>query len=140
MAWDGMGIDISLNSSGDMSSFQYRCVVASTTNKNQGCILNVLKGTKITGVYQDNSTAAEFGKVRVLGISKIQAGSSSGSEVSGGILEGAKIMCSTVGQAIEAAGNSSEKGIGIALESMATDSTGIIAALIIPMLEGSTST
>ena len=140
MAWDGMGIDISLKSSGDMSAYQYRCVVASTTNVNQGCILNVLLGTRITGVFQDNSTAAEFGKVRVLGISKIQAGSSSGSEVSGGILEGAKIMCSTVGQAVEAAGNSSEKGIGIALEAMGTASTGIIAALILPSLEGSTST
>ena len=140
MAYEGMGIDISLNSSGDMSGSQYKCVRASTTNNNQGCILSVNKGARITGVYQDNSTAAEFGKVRVLGISKIQAGSSSGSEVSGGILEGAKIMCSTVGQAIEAAGGSSEKGIGIALEPMGTASTGIIAALIIPMLEGSTST
>ncbi len=140
MAYEGMGIDISLKSSGDMSSFQYRCVEASSDNVAGGCKLNVNLGTNITGIYQDNSTTAEFGRVRVLGISKIQAGSSSGSEVSGGIVEGAKIMCSTVGQAVEAAGNSSEKGIGIALEPMGTASTGIIAALIIPMLEGSTST
>ena len=140
MAYEGTGIDISLNSSGDMSGSQYKCVSASTTNNNQGCIINVTRGSKITGIYQDNSTAAEFGRVRCLGISKLAAGASSGEETSGGIIAGGMLMNSSVGQAIVALGNSSEHGIGIALEVMGTASTGIIAALILPQLAVSTST
>ena len=139
MAFDGMGIDVSLKSSGDMSSNQYRTVEASTTNAEQGCIVLVTRGALPTGVFQDNSTRAEFGNVRVLGITKLQAGASSGSEVSGGIVQGGLLMNSSVGQAIEAAGNSSEHVIGIALESMGTASTGIIGALLVPMAR-STST
>lgn len=140
MAFDGMGIDISLKSSGDMSSNQYKPVTASTTNADQGCIVNVTRGSKITGIWQENSTAADFGKVRVLGISKLQAGASSGEETGGGIISGGMLMNSSVGQAIVALGNSSEHGIGIALDVMGTASTGFIGALILPSLAVSTST
>jgi hypothetical protein len=138
MAYSGENISVSLNSSGDMSGKQYACVVASTTNNNQGCILQTTLGGTVTGIYQNNSTAAEFGKVVVIGHTKVIAGSSSGNE--DGIVAGGLLTVSTVSQAIPSSGGANDSVFGMALEVMGTASTGVISALVLPTLNVSTST
>lgn len=127
MSYEIPGLNISLVSSGDMSSHQYKAVRASTTNAVDGCVLLSARGTRATGVYQHNSTTSEAGKVMVLGVTKMQAGDSSGMESA--IAVGAPVMASSVGAAVPST-DTSDARIGFALEPLGTGSTGIIAVLL----------
>lgn len=134
MASDIPLLDLTLLSSGDMSSNQYKAVQASTTNAVDGCIVVATRGAAITGVYQDNSTQSEAGRVRALGVTKIAAGDSSAME--NGIKPGSWLQASSVGHAVPST-DTRNAPIGIALDALSTGSTGIIRMLVIP---GATST
>lgn len=120
--------DISLNSSGDESSNQYKACVASSAVSAGGLAIVAARGGRFTGVLQDKSTAAGISSlVRVAGITKMAAGDSSGMETA--ITEGLPVICSSNGQAVPSTAATDAK-IGTALEPLATDSTGIISVLL----------
>lgn len=127
MSFEIPGLKISLVSSGDMSSHQYKAVRASTTNAVDGCVLVAARGARATGVYQHNSTTAEAGQVMLMGVTKMQAGDSSGME--NAIAVGAPVMASSVGAAVPST-DTRDARIGFALEPLATGSTGIIAVFL----------
>lgn len=127
------GFSLTRRSSGDTSSYQYRLMALSTTNANDGCVLATARGQLVHGVWQNNATAAEYGKLKVAGVSKVAAGDSSAMET--GITEGTLLKASSIGQAVPStAGTVNPLVIGYALEALSTGSTGIIAAMIIPAL------
>ncbi len=127
-------LDHTLLSSGDMSSNQYKAVQASTTNAGDGCIVVAARGVAMTGVYQDNSTQSEAGRVRSIGITKMIAGDSSAME--NAIAPGGRLVASSVGHAVPST-DTRDAQIGIALDALSTGSTGIISVLIVL---GATST
>lgn len=139
MSFEYTGVlDITRKSSGDTSSYQYRLFALSTTNTADGAILATARGQKVDGVWQNNSTAAEFGKLRVIGVSKVAAGDSSDMETA--IAPGTLLKASSIGQAVPStAGTVNPHAFGFALEALSTGSTGIIAAVVLPALV-STST
>lgn len=125
MSWSQDLGSFSLLSSGDMSSNQYRAVKASTANAIDGAVVLAVRGAgPITGVWQDNSTQTEAGKVRYAGITKMQAGDSSA--MANAITVGAGVVASSVGNAVPSTA-AGQHLIGIALEGLSTGSTGIIA-------------
>ena len=133
MSYSIPGTMITLLSSGDMSTHQYKAVQASTTNAVDGCTVVATRGGKVTGVYQNNSTQAEAGSVMVDGVTKMIAGdSSAGAAISVGDF----VVASSVGAAV-ASTNTTLAVIGIALEGLAASSTGIISVLL---RQGATST
>ena len=120
--------DITLNSSGDNSSDQFKAVVASSATNDQGMALVAARGGRFTGVLQDKSTVAGVAsQVRVGGITKMAAGDSSAMETA--ITQGLPVMCSSVGQAVPSTAATDAK-IGTALETLTTGSTGIIKVLL----------
>lgn len=121
--------DVTLLSSGDMSSKQFTAVAASTTNAVDGCVATATRGGAVTGIYQNNSTTAEAGKVRVHGVSKVIAGDSSG--MANAITVGGTVVASSKGYAVPSTG-AGQHLIGIALEGLSTGSTGIISVLLTP--------
>ena len=127
MANEIPGLTITRKSTGDMSSYQYRAVAASSTVVAGGVALTATLGGALLGIWLDNSTAASFGAVQVSGVAKVQAGASS--EMATAIIEGKYIVSSSVGQGIlsTAAGLPC---IGIALAPLATDSTGLLPVLL----------
>ena len=130
MSYSQQGQIFSLLSSGDMSSNQYRAVKASTANDVEGCVLLAVRGAgPITGVFLDNSTQSEAGKVQYSGITKMQAGDSSA--MANAIAVGAGVVASSVGNAVPSTA-AGQHLIGIALEGLSTGSTGIIAVLQTP--------
>ncbi len=117
--------DITLNSSGDESSNQFKASVASSADSAGGLAIVAARGGRFTGGLQDKSTAAGIASlVRVAGITKMQAKSS---DVA--ITEGLPLICSSEGQAVPSTAITDAK-IGTALESLTTGSTGIIKVLI----------
>ena len=139
MAYEHVGIDITRKSSGDMSSHQYKLVSFSTTNDGEGCILATVRKQVTHGVWQGpKSTQAEFGKVRVLGVTKVAAGDSSAMDVA--ITVGMQLEASSNGHAIPStAGTASHGGCGYALQPLGTGSTGIITIFAIPILNSTTT-
>lgn len=129
MSFSIPGVVISLVSSGDMSTHQYKAVQASTTNVDQGAVLVAVRGAAVTGVYQHNSTAREAGSVMVTGVTKMIAGDSSAMD--NAITNGRRVVASSVGAAVPSTA-AGQHLIGIALESLSTGSTGIIAVLLTP--------
>ena len=127
MAFEIPGFDFSLQSSGDMSSHQYKAVQASTTNVAGGATVVATRGGAVTGVLQENATQATPQRVRVTGVTKLQAGDSSAME--NAITEGGKVVASSVGQAVPSTG-AGQHLLGIALEGLSTGSTGIIPVLL----------
>ncbi len=120
--------DITLKAPGDQSSNQYKAVVASSATVSGGFAVVATKGARFTGVLQDKSTASGINsRVRVLGITKMAAGASSGMETA--ITEGLPVMASSVGQAMPSTAATDAK-IGTALETLTTGSTGIIKVLL----------
>lgn len=122
-------LELSLKSSGSMSSYQYRAVLASTANADNGATVVASRGGKWTGVWQGNSTETTFDRVQVLGVAKVCAGDSSSTDTA--ITQGSMVVCSSVGQAVP----STAAGLfylGIALGSLSTGSTGIIPVLLTP--------
>jgi len=129
MSYSVPGIQISLKSSGDMSSHQYKAVQASTTNAADGCIVTATRGGKVTGVYQNNSTASEAGLVMLTGVTKMIAGDSSAMD--NAITAGLRVVASSVGAAVPSTA-AGQNVIGIALQPLTTGSTGVIAVLLTP--------
>lgn len=130
MAWSQDLGSFSLLSSGDMSTHQYRAVKASTANAEDGAELLAVRGAgPITGVWQDNSTQTEAGKVRFAGVSKLQAGDSSA--MANAITVGSGVVASSVGNAVPSTA-AGQHLIGIALKPLSTGSTGIIPVQLTP--------
>ena len=129
MSYSVPGVQISLKSSGDMSSHQYKAVQASTTNATDGCTVVAARGAALTGVYQNNSTASEAGLVMLTGVSKVVAGDSSAMD--NAITAGKRVCASSVGAAVPST-VAGQHLIGIALEPLTTGSTGVIAVLLTP--------
>lgn len=127
MSYSMPGLLLTLLSSGDMSSNQYKAVQASTTNAVDGAVVTATRGGKVTGVYQNNSTQAEAGAVMASGVSKVLMGDSSA--MANAIAVGDKVVASSVGQAVPSTG-AGQHLIGIALEPAATGSTGMISVLL----------
>lgn len=120
--------DITLGSSGDETSNQYKAVIASSAVAAGGLAVVAARGGRFTGVLQDKSTAADTAsRVRVAGITKMIAGDSSGMETA--ITEGLPVIASSVGHAVPSTAATDAK-IGTALEPLATGSTGIISVLL----------
>lgn len=119
MAYEIPGLTLTLLSSGDMSGNQYKCVRASSANADGGATLVAERGGLLTGVWQDNSTAATYGKVMFTGVSKVLAGGGDA------ITQGAVLVASSAGQAVPSTA-SGQHTIGFALESLSSDATGVI--------------
>ena len=91
--------------------------------------LVAVRGAKMTGVYQHNSTAQEAGSVMVTGVTKMAAGDSSAMD--NAITAGLRVVASSIGQAVPST-VAGQHVVGIALEPLTTGSTGIIAVLLTP--------
>lgn len=122
-------LDWSLKSSGDMSSNQYRAVQFSTTNAEDGAVLVAARGARVDGVWQDNSTETTFGKVRLLGVSKVAAGDSSAME--NAISLGTSLIASSNGHAVPSTAANLPL-IGKSLGTLSTGSTGVISVFLTP--------
>lgn len=132
MSFEIPGFDLTRKSSGDMSSHQYKLVTFSTTNSADGCILGpATAGGRSHGVWQGDSTSAEFGKVRIYGVSKVAISTASGTIVNGSPLTGSTVSgLGHVQLATSTAG--SQQVVGVALEAIANGTTGVISALLMP--------
>ncbi len=120
--------DITLNASGDDTNNQYKGVFATSSDALGEYAVVAVLGARAIGVLQDKSTAAGIASlIRVAGITKMQAGASSVMPTA--ITEGIAVSLSSVGQAVFSSAAATAK-IGTALESLATDSTGIIRVLL----------
>jgi len=115
----------SKRSTGDMSSYQYRAVALSTAaGYDDGVALVAARGAAVHGVWLDNSTASDHGRLMLEGVAKLAAGDSSGTETA--ISPGDIVVASSVGQAV-ASTAADLHAIGIAQEALSTGSTGWIA-------------
>ena len=92
--------DITFDASGDNTSNQYKGVFATSSVNASGEVAVVAThGGRFIGVLQDKSTASGIASlVRVAGITKMQAGASSGHEVE--ITEGLLLVCSSKGDGV----------------------------------------
>lgn len=129
MAYEIPVLDFSLKSSGDMSSNQYKAVLASSANDDNGATVVATRGGKWTAIWQNNSTTSEFGKVTGYGIAKVAAGDSSAMETA--ITQGSMVVASSKGQAVPSTG-AGQFYLGIALGTLSTGSTGVIPVLLTP--------
>jgi len=136
MAYEMMGIDITARSSGDTSAYQYGCMILSTTNHNDGCVLTTDENQLAQGIWQNNSTRAENGKLRIVGVSKAIVGVPGAAAV----VRGDRLAASTQTGHLELFDVSNgQTALAIALEGLSTGSTGIISVFVMPS-PGSTST
>lgn len=129
MAYEIPGLEITLKSSGDMSTSQYCLVNLSTANSADGCILGPSTlGGHVVGVWQGNSTAAEHGKVQVSGIAKVQISTASDAIVLGSILTGST---ASIGRALVSTSTAnSQVPIGKAMAALASGSSAVIPVLL----------
>jgi len=135
MAYDMMGIDITARSSGDTSAYQYHCVVLSTTNNVDGCVMTTDENQMAIGIWQNNSTRAEDGKVRVLGVSKAVV-----TAVDTAVAPMTRLSASTTVGHLEVHDVSNGQiACALSLGILSTGSTGIISVFVLPG-PGSTST
>lgn len=124
MANEIPGLSITLKSSGDMSSYQFAPVVASTANAAGGCTVVLTEGAKVTGIWQGDSTSAEFGRVMVSGVSKAQARA-----VDTAIVSGSLVYASTDGLTTGST-DAAVNYVGQSLDALSTGSTGFIRVLL----------
>ena len=127
MAFEIPGLTLTLLSSGDMSSNQFKGVQASTTNAVDGAIVVAVRGAAPTGVYQDNSTQSEAGRIMFTGVSKMVAGDSSAME--NAISPNTRVVASSVGAAVPSTG-AGQHLLGVSLDALSTGSTGIISVML----------
>ena len=129
MATDLRLFDITLDASGDHTSDQYKAVVPSTASASgEFAVVTAAAGGRFIGVLQDKSTAAGIASlIRVAGITKMQAGASSG--MTAALKEGDVVVASTLGQAVVSTASGTAK-MGITLDALGTTSTGIIRVLL----------
>lgn len=131
MAYEIPLFDINAYSSGDMSSNQYRLVIFSTTNAAEGCVLGPSTlGGRVNGIWQGDSTATEYGKVRVLGVSKAQVSTASGPIVRGSLLTGSTAAHGTV--CLSTSTGMTQFVVGISLAAFASGSSGVIPVMLTP--------
>ena len=124
MATQVTGIVTSLLSSGQAASAQYKCIVATSSASDGGFAVVAVRGAKLSGILQDNTTEAVSMAVMHTGVAKVAAGDSSAMPTA--ITQGVRVVASSNGQAV----GSTAAGqflIGIARESLATGSTGFIS-------------
>ena len=120
--------DITLDASGDDTNNQFKAVFPTSSDANGEYAVVEVVGARFIGVLQDKSTAAGIASnVRVAGITKMQAGASSG--MTAAIEEGDVVVASSLGQAVVSTAAGTAK-MGTALESLGTTSTGIIKVLL----------
>jgi hypothetical protein len=120
--------DFTFDATGDNTSNQYKAVFATSSDASGEVAVVATHGGKFVGVLQDKSTAAGIASlVRIAGITKMQAGASSGMEIE--ITEGLPLVCSSKGDAVPSS-SAGEAVIGMALEQLTTGSTGIIRVLL----------
>lgn len=133
MAYEIPGLDITRKSSGDMSADkQYRLVSLSSANDSEGVVLGpTTAGGRVSGVWQGNSTAAEYGKVRVSGVSKVQISTGSGPIVSGSPICGSTVDELGFAQLATSTGLT-QYNVGISLAALASGSSGVIPVLLMP--------
>ena len=136
MAYENFGIDINARSSGDTSANQYHLMVLSTTYTADGCVLATTAVDMGTGIWQNNSTQAENGKLRVVGVTKAVV-----TVASAAVAPGTRLQASTgsAGHLTVYSLATGHKAVGFALEALSTGSTGIISIFMLPS-DGSTST
>lgn len=127
MSFSIPGVVYTRYSSGDMSDHQYKAVVASTANSEEGCTVVATRGGRLTGIWGNNSTAQEAGPVQLTGVAKVVAGDSSAMDTA--ITQGLPVVCSSKGAAVPSTA-AGQYIIGHALESLSTGSTGIIAVAL----------
>ena len=129
MTTDPRLFDITFDASGDNTDNQYKGVFATSSVNASGEVAVVAThGGTFIGVLQDKSTASGIASlVRVAGITKMQAGASSGMEIE--ITEGLPLGCSSKGDAVPSS-STGNAVIGMALEQLTTGSTGIIKVLL----------
>src|SRR3990167_9790176 len=127
MAYDINLFDITRKSSGDMSGEnQYKLVSFSTANSAAGVILGPTSaGGRAHGVWQDNSTAADHGRVRVAGVTKVQVSSGSGPIVEGSPICGSTVDTLGFAQLATSTGMT-QHIVGFSLETKSSGSTGLI--------------
>ena len=131
MAYEAGLFDITAKSSGDMSSNQYKLVSLSSSNDTGGCIVGpTTLGGRITGIWQEDSTAAEYGKIRVLGISKAVVSTGSGPIVGGSLLTGS--TATHGGVTLSTSTGMTQFVVGIAMAAIASGSSGVIPVLLTP--------
>lgn len=128
MAWENQVLVIGqVESSGDVSSDQYKAIQFSTANDDNGFVLTATRGGTVDGVLQGNSTLATAEEVMCYGVSKLAAGDSSAME--NAINFGTRVVASSQGQAVPSTG-AGQHLIGISLGTLSTGSTGIIPVLL----------
>ena len=128
MTTDLRDFDYTFKATGDNTSNQYKAVFATSSDASGEVAVVATHGGKFVGVLQDKSTAAGISTlVRISGVTKMQAGASSGMELE--ITEGLPVVASSVGDAVPSS-SAGEAVIGMALEQLTTGSTGIIKVLL----------
>lgn len=122
-------LDLTMLSSGDESLNQYKLVQATSADALGQFRVVAVRGDVSAGVLQDNSTQTRASsRVRTWGVSKVAAGDSSGGVA---ITEGMLLVASSKGQAV-ASSSGGLHVIGMAMDGLAANTTGIISALIWP--------
>ena len=123
MAYEEALTCITLPASGDLSSYQYHLIYASTSKQ---ATLQTTKGGYVAGILQDKSTAAGIGsKVAVFGVVKVAAGGSATT----GFDIGTQLVCSTSGIATVYT-TAGSYVFGRALQYLSSGTSGIVAALV----------
>ena len=126
MAYEEKLVTVTLPASGDLSASQYKLVDGSTSGQAQ---VLAARGGNVLGVIQDKSTGAGIGgEVGIRGITKVEAGDSSG--MANAIVVGTALISSSNGTAVPSTGDIDHFIWGRAVSPLATGSTGIISANI----------
>jgi len=135
MAYEQEGFSLSAKSSGDMSTNQYKLVDLSTANHADGVILGPsTAGGNVLGIWQGNSTASEYGKVMITGVSKAVVSTGSGPIVRGSPLTGS--TATHGGVMLSTSTGATQQVVGQALVAIASGSSGIIPVLLMPGWKG----
>lgn len=122
-------LNLTLGSSGDESLNQYKFVQASSADASGQLVTVAARGGPSVGVLQDNSTQGGFSqRVMSFGVSKVAAGDSSGGAA---ITQGMILVASSKGQAVPSS-SSGLHAVGMALDTLAANTTGFITALVWP--------
>ena len=125
MAWENGLLDIGqMVSSGDMTGKQYTAVALSTANDENGAVIVAALGAAVDGVWQDNSTKATAGAMRVHGVTKMQALSS---DVA--ISRGTRVVSDAAGNAYPSTA-AGQHLVGISYGALSTGSSGIIPVML----------
>lgn len=124
MATQVTGLQATLLSSGRAATDQFKTIHASSSVADGGFGVVAVRGSKLTGILQDNTTEAVSMNYMWTGIAKVAAGDSSA--MPSAITQGLPVVASSAGQAVPSTG-AGQHLIGHALDSLAVGSTGVIS-------------